>query len=147
MTSLPWQLIRGPPVWTSPFIDLSLSWVQYNQHYTSSFYACRSRKCKKTLMTWMSFFAHLGSLRVKAAHKLLMKLTPAGKVNLSRWNWLVLNTLSHASCHFSISSSWRRDCEFESLIYFFILSFFLPFFLSVFSPFFFSFLLTFLSCA
>jgi len=29
-----------------------------------------------TLLTWMSFFALLGSAYIKAAHRMLMKLTP-----------------------------------------------------------------------
>jgi len=42
---------------------------QFYQYFTSSFCTIRSQKCKKTTM-------NLGSARVKAAHKMLVKLTP-----------------------------------------------------------------------
>jgi len=48
---------------------------QFHQRYTSSFYACRSRKHEKTDKLSV-FFELLGSARVKAAGRTLMKLTP-----------------------------------------------------------------------
>ena len=51
------------------------TWGQFHQHSTSSFYARRSRKCKK-LLDLTVFFALLGSSSVKAACRMLMKLTP-----------------------------------------------------------------------
>jgi len=50
------------------------SWCQFHQHFMHSSYARRSQKLKKTLMTQLSFFAHLGSARVNAARKTLEKL-------------------------------------------------------------------------
>ena len=42
----------------------------FHQHFTSSFYACRSQKCKKDVQSNSSrFFALLGSAWVKAVHK------------------------------------------------------------------------------
>jgi len=41
----------------------------------SRFGVCRSQKCKKADSLTV-FFALLGSARVKAAHRMLMKLTP-----------------------------------------------------------------------
>ena len=43
--------------------------------FTRSFYARRSQNCKK-LLELIVFFALLGSTRVKAARKMLVKLTP-----------------------------------------------------------------------
>ncbi len=37
------------------FLNLIVNWGQFHQHSTSSFYARRSQKFKKTLMTWLSF--------------------------------------------------------------------------------------------
>ena len=50
--------------------------VNFINMFTPSFYACRSQKCKK-LLDLTVFFALLGSERVKAARKTLVKLTPA----------------------------------------------------------------------
>ena len=50
-------------------------WGQFHQCSTSSFYARRSQKCKK-LLDLTVFFALLGSASVKAARRMLMKLTP-----------------------------------------------------------------------
>ena len=33
-------------------------------------------KSAKSCLTWLSFFALLGSVRVQAAHKMMVKLTP-----------------------------------------------------------------------
>jgi len=49
---------------------------QFHQRFTCSFYACRSKKCQITLLTWLSFFAHSGSTCVKAVRRTLMKLSP-----------------------------------------------------------------------
>ena len=43
----------------------------------SSFYACRSQKCKK-LLDLTVFFALLGPAHLKAVHKKLVKLTQGG---------------------------------------------------------------------
>jgi len=51
------------------------SCCQCHQHFTCSFYACRSQKPKKAL--WLGcIFVLLGSMGLKAALKMLMKLTP-----------------------------------------------------------------------
>jgi len=48
---------------------------QFHQRFTHSFYARRSQKCKKD---WQldCFFTLLGSARVKAVRRMLMKLSP-----------------------------------------------------------------------
>jgi len=53
-------------------------WTQFHQHSTYSFYARRSQKRKKILMTWLYFlcFWDLWGMSVKAVHKMLIKLTP-----------------------------------------------------------------------
>ena len=51
--------------------------VNFTNVFTSSFYACRSQKRKKDSQV-MQLFALLGSLRVKAARKMLVKLIPGG---------------------------------------------------------------------
>ncbi len=40
---------------------------QFHQHFMCSFYTCRSQKRQTILLTWLSFFAHSWSARVKAA--------------------------------------------------------------------------------
>jgi hypothetical protein len=49
---------------------------QFHQHFTYSFYASRSQKCQMTLLTWLSCFAHSGSMCVKAVCRTLTKLSP-----------------------------------------------------------------------
>ena len=51
------------------------TWSQFHQHSTSSFYACRSQRRKKDSQVKL-LFALLGSARVKAARRMLVKLTP-----------------------------------------------------------------------
>jgi len=52
------------------------SWVRFHQSFMSSFYESRSQKRKKDTDDLNVFFAHLGSAPIKAARKMLMKLTP-----------------------------------------------------------------------
>jgi len=54
---------------------------QFHQHFTCSFYACRSQKRQMTLLTWLSFFAHSGSTCIKAVRRTLMKLSAADHEN------------------------------------------------------------------
>jgi len=69
-TTLVNRMNRRSP--TSPFVNR----FQFHQHFTSSFYACRSRKRKKYSQV-VSLFLHFWDLGryVKAAHKMLAKLT------------------------------------------------------------------------
>ena len=53
----------------------SKSGVNFINTFTSSFYTCRSQKCKK-LLDLTVFFVLLGPVSVRAACKMLMKLTP-----------------------------------------------------------------------
>ena len=62
------------------------SWSQFHQHSTSSFYACKSRKRKKATQLTV-FFALLVSARVKAAHRMLMKLT-LGRFRELKCTWI-----------------------------------------------------------
>ena len=55
--------------------DISVIRGQFHQQFTSSFYARRSQKCKKDSQI-KQLFLLLGLVCVKAARKLLMKLTP-----------------------------------------------------------------------
>jgi len=58
--------------------DISEILAQFHhQCSTHSFYAWRSWKHKKILMTWLYFFTLSGSMSVKASCKTLVKLTPA----------------------------------------------------------------------
>jgi len=52
-----------------------VSWCQFHQHFTCNFYAQRFLKCKKTVKS-SGFFVVSGSARIKAARRMLMKLTP-----------------------------------------------------------------------
>ena len=48
---------------------------QFHQHSTSSFYARRSQKCKKSCLTWLFFCAFGIFAGVNAARRVLLKLT------------------------------------------------------------------------
>jgi len=50
---------------------------QFHQHFTYSFYACRSQKRKKIQLSHKYLFTLLGSESVKAERRTLMKLSPA----------------------------------------------------------------------
>ncbi len=50
--------------------------VDFTNVLQASFMCAHSKSAKKTLLTWLYFSAFLGSGYVKAAHKMLMKLTP-----------------------------------------------------------------------
>ena len=63
--------------------------VNFIDMFTRIFYAHRSLKCKK-LFDLTVFFALLGSASVKAACKMLVKLTPGGARG-GNWSW----TLKH----------------------------------------------------
>ena len=56
------------------FLRATRPQVNFIYMFMSSFYACRSQKCKK-LIELTLFFAVLGSVHVKAARKMLVKLT------------------------------------------------------------------------
>jgi len=60
--------------WDLKIVVLNDSWGQFYQCSTSSFCACRSLKLQKDLQ--LDFFALLGSARMQAVHRMLMKLTP-----------------------------------------------------------------------
>ncbi len=68
-----------------------VTWCQFHQHFTQSFYACRSQKRQITLKTWLYFFVHWESGLVKAAHKTMMKLTPGynswNVINVKEWTF------------------------------------------------------------
>jgi len=50
---------------------------QFHQHFMSSFYARRSQNCKNIQLCHQYLFTLLGSTSVKAARRMLMKLSPA----------------------------------------------------------------------
>ena len=54
-------------------------WVNFINVITHNFYACRSTQKFKKLLAFAVFFAHLGSAWVKAACKMMVKLTPWNK--------------------------------------------------------------------
>ncbi len=65
-------------------IDEIDTWGQFHQCSTYSFYAHRSQKRKKILMTWLSSYAFGISTSAKAVRKTLMKLTPGGHCHVGR---------------------------------------------------------------
>ncbi len=77
----------------------------FHQHFTISFYKCRSQKCKKKLTTWLTFLMLFGSTRPKAARKMLMKLT-TGKWSQSKPDFpsRVLLPKFHSSIWLQLSS-------------------------------------------
>jgi len=55
---------------------------------TRSFYTHWSQKRKKTTMSWLSFFALLGSAHIQATHKKLVKLTlGVNFINMLTWSF------------------------------------------------------------
>ena len=72
---------RQPADWNTRWLlstkSLIKPRVNFINVFTSSFYACRSQKRKKLLYLTV-FLVLLGSARVKAAHKMLVKLTAGG---------------------------------------------------------------------
>jgi len=56
---------------------------QFHQHFTSSFYSCRSLKCKKYCQV-VTLFAFLGSVRIKDARKKLKKYDPMPSTMISK---------------------------------------------------------------
>ena len=59
--------------------------VNFINVFMGSFYACRSQKRKKLLE--LTVFLHLGSVSIKAAHKMMVKFTPG--VNLTKLFFVV----------------------------------------------------------
>jgi len=52
------------------------TWAQFHQRSMYSFYARRSRMCKKRQSSEQCYLALLGPTSIKTAHKMLVKLTP-----------------------------------------------------------------------
>ncbi len=77
---------------SSPHVELCSQFHQCSMH---SFYARRSQKRKKTLMTKLHFFTLSGSTSVKAVHKMLMKLTP----DVVLMNWLPYLNVCNSTHH------------------------------------------------
>jgi len=80
LRSLSIEWVNVTAVWPGPTTFTSCLWqsirCQFQQRSMSSFYACRSQKCKKILTTWLSSYA-LVSYRCKELHvNMLMKSTP-----------------------------------------------------------------------
>ena len=74
---------------------VKLPGVNFIQMLTNSFYARRSQKRKKTVKL-SSFIALLGSARVKAARRMLVKMNPGRK----KWGKILifLSILTHSFC-------------------------------------------------
>ena len=73
-----WQREIAAEVWLK-LAEIKLKKMRYGVHFINvfrhSFYLSRSRKCKK-LLDLTVFFVLLGSASIKAAHKIMVKLTP-----------------------------------------------------------------------
>jgi len=83
-------------------VKVETIWAQFHQLFKYSFYACRSRKHQKILMTWLSFFSHSGSTSVKAVHRTLVKLTPGVNfinVLLAAFSWEDPKRVKRQSSH------------------------------------------------
>jgi len=63
-------------VWESVCVCNWYTWGQFHQHFTQSFYMPRSWKRKKKTDNLTVFFVLSGYACIKAAHKMLVKLTP-----------------------------------------------------------------------
>jgi len=55
-------------------VDEIDTWCQFHQHFTQGFYARRSQKGKKIQLSHQYLFTLLGSARIKAVRRTLMKL-------------------------------------------------------------------------
>ncbi len=85
------------------YIDEIDGRYQFDQPFTSSFFARRSQKRKKTVKLSV-FIVHLGSACVQGVIKTLMKLTPG--ISLT-------NILQAAFAHLenkSTKKDWQPDC-------------------------------------
>ena len=69
-----------------------ISWVQFHQHFTSSFYARRSQKCKND-----SQFKKLFGLSVSVREYILMKLTPGDGQKGQNWETNLFVALKNKS--------------------------------------------------
>jgi hypothetical protein len=67
---------------------------QFHKRFTSSFYLLRFQKRINTVKL-LVLFALLGSVRVKAAHKMLAKLTPGIKSAANSHNSLILYLINN----------------------------------------------------
>jgi len=77
---------------------------QYHQHFTCSFYACRSQKCKRYLgFDWIITLSW--SVRVRAVHRTLMKLSPS--VNFINILLPAFTLVDHKSV-----KKWQLNCYF-----------------------------------
>ena len=66
----------------------NISGVNFINVFTCSFYMCRSQKCKK-LLDLNVLFVLFGSLHIKAARKILLKLTPGLRLLFLLSQWLL----------------------------------------------------------
>jgi hypothetical protein len=81
------------------------TWGQFHQCSTSSFYASRSQKWKKTVKLSV-FFSLLGSASAKAACRTLMKLTPGAHFT------------NMFTCSFYMCRSQKHKKTVKSSVYF-----------------------------
>ncbi len=90
---------------------LEVSWGRFHQRSTYSFYARRSRKCKKnTVKSSVSFYA-FRTTSVKSVSRTLMKLTPGE----TRLEVKFINILQASFLHADPQSAkrhWYLDCLF-----------------------------------
>ncbi len=75
-----WSLLRECSTF-SKNIGFTCIWFFYNrgrfhQCSTYNFYARRAQKRKMTMLTWVSFFVHAGSMCIKVVRRMLMKSSP-----------------------------------------------------------------------
>jgi len=75
-----WRVLRWR--WRHSFV-----WGRFHQCFMRNFCAHRSQKCKKTLMTWLSFFALFVYARIKTTCKMLVRLTSGEEINLPSIVW------------------------------------------------------------
>jgi hypothetical protein len=87
------------------------SWGQFYQHFTCTFYACRSQKRKKDWQLDYIKFALLESACVKAARRTLMKLIPGVNfINILRSCFMYKSELSSFSLvMFGFEIFWRQN--------------------------------------
>ncbi len=86
-------------------------WCQFHQHFTFNFYDPRAQKRKMTMLTWLSFFAHLGSTSVKAVWRTLMKLNPG---IVSSWTSKIY-VITSIVCLTNVKKYLPRDLCISSL--------------------------------
>ena len=82
---------------------------QFYQRVYSQLLRTQIPKAQESFLNWLSLFALLGSTRVKAAHKILMKLTPGSDFTKTYFYFSRSAELQN-----TIENTWEKCIRFKS---------------------------------